>query len=98
LTEGKCDQIGRHFAVWAHFLKYCPNDLGAFFQNIRPKFAYIRSSFWQFLSSNSQISINNFLGQKLLFCKDPFWAIFGQNWALFFSKRITLKKVDFHSH
>jgi hypothetical protein len=41
-----------------------------------------------FLSKNYQILTRNFFGKKFLFTKAPFWAIFQQNWALFFTKRL----------
>jgi hypothetical protein len=49
--------------------------------------------FWRwarFLSEkyrpSSLILTGYFFGQELLFTNDPFWAIFGQNWAHFFSQ------------
>jgi hypothetical protein len=44
---------------------------------------YISSTFWLLLVIKFTDFDQQFLGAKGLFSKDPFWAIFGQNWALF---------------
>jgi hypothetical protein len=86
---GKISPFGRYFLALGAFFseKYCPNDLGAIFSKISPKFhinmLYILTNF---LSKNSQILTKNFFGKKFLFNKAPSWAIFQQNWAHFFHK------------
>jgi hypothetical protein len=65
----------------------------------RPKFTLISLDFGYFLSLNDQILTSNFFGQNFLFSKAPFGAIFGQNLAVFFTKRlvtlIALASMDF---
>jgi hypothetical protein len=57
--------------------------LGAFFSE-----KYRPNDLGYFLSKNSQILTRNFFGKKFLFIKAPFWAIFRQNWAHSFIKRL----------
>jgi hypothetical protein len=82
---GEISPFGRIFlslgAIFSE--KYRPIDFAEIcFQNT-PKI-HLRKplDLGYFLSSNSLILTS----QKILFSKAPFWAKFGQNWALFFTE------------
>jgi hypothetical protein len=76
---------GRYFwALGAFFSeKHRSNDLGAFFKlpKIHLNKPYILATIFPNIDQK-------FLWKKVLFNKAPFWAIFGQFWALLFTKRL----------
>jgi hypothetical protein len=92
----QCDQIGRIFAVWANFSvfghicfeKYYPNVWAQFFPKNRPKFTYISSTFGLLFVFKFPNFDQKFLWAFFLFTEAPFWATLGQNWAIFFTKRL----------